>query len=137
MSTDPLPPTLNYAAPPGRTDLRTIATRQKAIMFCILAQLALLARFALPPGLQIIFSLVSFAVAITGAVFIFMLSMAVYNTGAGIVLGILAIVPLLGLLILLIVNGKATKILRENGIRVGLLGAKTNEIPAPGQVPIR
>jgi hypothetical protein len=40
------------------------------------------------------------------------------------VLGVLALIPLVGLIVLLIVNGKATKILREHGVRVGLMGAK-------------
>jgi len=41
-----------------------------------------------------------------------------------IVLGVLSLVPLIGLLVLLVVNGKATNILRQNDIKVGLLGAK-------------
>ena len=42
------------------------------------------------------------------------------------VLGLL--VPLLGLLLLLSVSGKATKELRSAGIKVGLLGANPNAI---------
>ncbi len=42
------------------------------------------------------------------------------------VLGFL--VPLLGLLLLVSISGKATKELRKNGIKVGLLGANPNTI---------
>jgi hypothetical protein len=35
------------------------------------------------------------------------------------------------------VNGKATKLLQEHGIKVGLLGANASQIPAPGQTPLR
>lgn len=40
------------------------------------------------------------------------------------------LVPLLGLLLLLVNNQKATEIMRKNGIKVGLLGANPNSIPA-------
>ena len=53
-----------------------------------------------------------------------MLALAIYGTALGIILGILTLIPLVGLIILLIVNGKATNLLREDGIHVGLLGAR-------------
>lgn len=40
------------------------------------------------------------------------------------------LVPLLGLLLLLLNNQKATGILQKNGIKVGLLGANPNSIPS-------
>ena len=47
-----------------------------------------------------------------------------YGKSPGIVFGILTLVPLVGLIVLLVVNAKATSVLRENGLEVGLLGAK-------------
>jgi len=128
------PNPLNYAQAP-RNDLRIIAVRQRAIMYCILANIALyVVVFAASAGnLPLVAGIAAlgvFAVAITAAVFIFMLSLAVYNLAAGIVLGILTLVPLLGLLVLLMINSKATKILRAHGVRVGLLGANPNLIPS-------
>jgi hypothetical protein len=70
-------------------------------------------------------------VIVTAAVFVFMLAMAVYSTGPGVVLGILTLIPLIGLIPLLIVNGKATNILRAHKIKVGLMGANPNDVP-PG-----
>jgi hypothetical protein len=39
-------------------------------------------------------------------------------------------VPLLGLIVMLIINNKATKFIKLNGFRVGLLGADVEEIKA-------
>ncbi len=50
-----------------------------------------------------------------------MLAIKVYGTGLGIVPGVLSFVPLIGLIVLLVVNGKATGLLKQNGIKVGLL----------------
>lgn len=128
-----VPVQLNYAQPPARSDLRQIAVRQKAIQYCILGYfLSIALAIALPGPLKLIAGLVLIGAAIAGAVFVFMLAIAIYSTGAGIVLGILTLIPYIGLIPLLVVNGKATKILRAHGITVGLLGAKTSQIPAPG-----
>lgn len=48
--------------------------------------------------------------------------------GLGIVLGILTLIPCIGLIVLLVINGKATGVLRENGIGVGLLGANLSKL---------
>jgi hypothetical protein len=133
----PQPPSLNYA-PPVRNDIRTIAFRQKILMYCILAYLALIiARVfmmvntggAVPLPLSLLLGLATLGVALTATVFVFMLSIALYNTGMGVLLGILALVPLLGLIILLIVNGKATTVLKQHGVKVGLMGARMSDIP--------
>src|SRR5260221_11674597 len=42
-------------------------------------------------------------------VFVFMLAIKLYNTALGIVLGLLTLVPLINLIVLLVMNGKATK----------------------------
>lgn len=127
------PAPLSYAAP-VRNDIRDIAIRQKAIQFCILGYFVfgLLSVFRVVPfPLSIVTSLGVLASIITGAVFVFMLAMSLYSTTTGIVLGILTFIPLVGLIVLLIVNGKATNVLRQNGITVGLMGAKSSQIPAP------
>ena len=133
MSQTP-PPIMPYNSPTPdeimRGDLREIASRQRAIMICILIYLiAIVGQFALPPMLRIVVGLGMFAVSVVAAVFIFMLAIKLYNTGLGIVLGILTLVPIVGLIVLLIVNGKATRVLKSKGIHVGLLGANPTEIP--------
>ncbi len=110
-------------------DLRKVAKYQKGVITCILIQLlAIGAQFALPPELQIFLALGLLIVGITSTVFIFLLAVNVYTTGVGVLLGILALIPCIGLLVLLTVNGKATTVLRKNGIKVGLMGANLSQI---------
>jgi len=86
-------------------------------------------RFVVPPPFALIIGIAILVVGVTAAVFVFMLALAVYSTGTGIVLGILTLIPIVGLIVLLIVNGKATSILRQHGIKVGLMGADPKQIP--------
>jgi hypothetical protein len=79
-------------------------------------------QFALPLAVALIVD------SIVAVVFVFILAIRVYSVAAGVVLGFLTLIPLLGLVMLLIVNGKATRIIRSNGFRVGLLGAELWEI---------
>jgi hypothetical protein len=140
----PVPP--NQPPPPGqfppqppqplsygtsaRSDLKEIASQQRAIMLCILAYIvAVICQFALPQNLRLFVGLAVMAVGVIAAVFIFMLAIKLYGTGVGILLGILTLIPCIGLIVLLIVNGKATNILRENGVKVGLLGADPKQVP--------
>ena len=126
------PGTLNYAQPPGRSDIREIAVRQKAIMYCILAYVAcIVLQFVFPPSPRLIPALAGLGASITGAVFVFMLAMALYSQGIGILLGILTLIPCVGLIVLLIINAKATNVLREHGFKVGLLGVPKDQIPSP------
>lgn len=52
----------------------------------------------------------------------------VYGVGLGILLGVLSLAPCISLIVLLLVNGKATSVLRQNGIKVGLMGADLSTI---------
>lgn len=65
-----------------------------------------------------------------GAVCVLLLAMKVYQPVVGVLLCVLALIPCVGLLILLLVNSRATKIIRDNGYSVGLLGANVAEIEA-------
>jgi hypothetical protein len=113
----------------SREDLRNVAKYQRGILFCILFNIIfILSRFFLPPGLQILLYIAIGILDVAGTVFVFMLAMKVYSTGLGIVLGVLTLIPCVGLIVLLIVNGKATSVLQANGISVGLLGADPSTI---------
>jgi hypothetical protein len=127
-------PQLNYATPVPRNDLRVIAVRQKAIMYCILGYIvAVICQFAVPPALRLfVVAPIGLAAIITGSVFVFMLAMAIYNTAAGIVMGICTLIPVVGLIILLIINSRATALLQSYGIKVGMMGADLAQIPDAG-----
>lgn len=115
----------------AREDLRSVAKYEKGILFCILIQLVLmLGQFAVAAVLRVLVMITALIVSIAGALFIFLLAIKVYGTGLGSLLGILTLIPVIGLIVLLIVNGKATNILRQNGngLRVGLLGARLSDI---------
>ena len=113
----------------SREDLKSIATFQKGILVCILLYLmAVIGQFALPVEARLFLGLGVLAVGVVATVFVFLLALKIYSTAVGVTLGILTLIPCVGLIVLLIVNGKATGILKANGIKVGLIGAKLSEI---------
>jgi hypothetical protein len=123
------PPTAVGVLSGSREDLLRVAKYQKVVLVCILIYLvAVIGRLALPLQLQSVVVLGVLVAVLVGAVFVFLLAIKVYGTVLGIVLGILSLIPLVGLLVLLMVNGKATSVLKQNGIRVGLLGADLSAI---------
>jgi DNA-directed RNA polymerase subunit RPC12/RpoP len=109
-------------------ELRQIALYQKAILLCILAYIvAVPTQFLIPAPLRPLLLIVVVPVLLTATVFVFLMAIKLYDVGLGVLLGILSMIPLVGLIILLIVNGKATSALQENGYRVGLLGARLSQ----------
>jgi len=112
-----------------REDLKAVAQYQKGIIVCILIYLiAVICQFAIPPEVRLLLALGVLALGVVGTVFVFLLAMKVYSTGVGILLGILTLIPCVGLVVLLIVNARATGILKQNGIKVGLLGASLSQL---------
>ena len=65
--------------------------------------------------------------AVLGMVFGILLAIEFFHPVAGVAFGFLALIPCLGLFVLLAISMKATNILRRNGIRVGLFGAAARE----------
>lgn len=95
-----------------KQDLMEVAKWQKNIMWMIPLSLAAM--------------LIKYATIVTGIIqiyFIYKLAVAVRSSAAWAYI-ILAFCPFVGLLALLHINGKATKILKANGIKVGLMGAR-------------
>jgi hypothetical protein len=113
----------------SREDLLKVAKYQKGILVCILVYiLAVAGQFALPPQIRPLVGLGVLVVGLIAAIFTILLAMKTHGTGLGIILGVLCLVPILGLLILLLVNQKATTVLQLNGIKVGLLGADLSSL---------
>jgi hypothetical protein len=109
-------------------DVRAVAVYQKGILLCILVYLlAIIGGFVIPKPLTFFVGLAALGAGLAGTVFVFLLSTKVFGVALGVLLGILTLVPCLGLLVLLIINGKATNVMRQNGHRVGLLGANLAE----------
>ena len=113
----------------SRETLRGVAGNQKAIILCILVYLCLIpAQFAIPEEFRNFVALALIPLGLTATVFVFLLATKVYTTATGVILGILTLVPCVGLIVLLIINGKATGILKANGIHVGFFGASASDI---------
>jgi len=124
-----------------RADLRRVAIYQKGLIVSIGVIALLYAVLVVVPFLQtsppnlllalvtVATSLMLLAFLLVGTVFVFLLSLKVYSVIWGIVMGLCSLVPCLGLLALLTVNQKATDVLRENGIKVGLFGARLSDLP--------
>jgi hypothetical protein len=124
-----------------RDDLKAVAIYQKGVIACIglyllivigpitaiSAGVDLSTRGNLGVVASILIALGAMAVVFTGAVFTFLLAIKVYQTAVGILMGLLTLVPCVGLLALLLINGKATNVLQANGYRVGLFGASLSE----------
>jgi hypothetical protein len=112
-----------------REDLKAVAVAQKSILICIVVYIlcicgqVLLARSPGGANYSIYVGVVALIVVLVATVSVFLLAIRVYSVASGILLGIGTLIPCLELLILLMINGKATKILRENGHHVGLIGA--------------
>ena len=53
-----------------------------------------------------------------------------YSIALSVFLMVLILIPLIGLICLLVLNQKATATLKQAGIHVGLMGAKTSDLPA-------
>ena len=113
----------------GRSQLRAIATYQKTIIVCILLNVCLvIGAFLIEQENRIYLLIPHLAIALVSVACVFLLSTHVYGTAAGILLGLFVFLPCFGLIVLLVVNGKATSILKKHGIHVGLFGAKMSQI---------
>ena len=109
-------------------DVRAVAVYQKGILVCILVNiLAVIGQFVLPASFGFVPTTGIIGAGLVGVVLVFLLAVKVYGVLIGVLLGLLTFLPCLGLLVLLIVNSKATAVLRQNGHRVGLLGANLSE----------
>ena len=104
--------------------IEDVRVGQKMILYAILINIAsLVARAVLGDIWLLLFGLVSAVLAVGG---VLRLSTGLgYSTGVKILLIILVFVPLISLITLAIINGKATERLKAAGYRVGLMGARS------------
>ncbi len=112
-----------------REELRRIAVYQKGVETCLAAYVVLLAGQVLaPPDYQVFPGVGAIVVAIAGTVVGCLLAIRTCGTGVGIVFGLLSLVPCFGLIMLFHLSNDARVILKENGIKVGLFGARLSDI---------
>jgi hypothetical protein len=112
-----------------REDLRAVARYQKGILICILIYLlVVVGQFLIPQQFRIFLGLGVVVLGLVGMAFTFLLASKVYSMVIGILVAILTLIPCIGLIALLIVNAKATSVLTQNGIKVGLMGADLSQV---------
>jgi hypothetical protein len=134
MSTPYDPPKsqiVDVRAPDERAE--KVRTGQRLVIWAILLYFGIAAISAIvnttqSPALSIIFA----AITLIGVIAIFVMSlMGIFRIWSGlqtsvpvrVLLLFLLLIPLIGLLTLIAINGRATKFLRQHGYRVGFLGA--------------
>jgi hypothetical protein len=116
--------------------VKDIATYQKGVILCILAQVILAIAFAglrqaavVPEMVLLIGGIAVYLVMVVIAeVLIFQLARHTFSSTAAVLSAVAVLIPCLGLLALLIVNVQATTILQANGVRVGFLGARMSDV---------
>lgn len=131
MSANPYQPSATGTPFPGcpddsRDDLRRIARHQQQILLCFVVFFLVgqISWFDIDTYIVKLFlSLAGLLIVLTGMTFACILAVRVYGKFVGGLLGLLMFVPVVGLLGLLVVNRKATSILRKHGIKVGFYGA--------------
>ena len=121
-----------------KTRLIRIARNQKRLLVCI-ALLILVAIVAIYDRRIGVDSLVHhelydipaigyYIVNAAAFIFIILLASNVYNsTLLGVINGLLCLIPCFGIIVLLLVNRRATHYLREHNIKVGFMGAKMDQ----------
>jgi hypothetical protein len=133
MSENPYqPPMSSQAMPVHRPqvtpELRIVAVWQKRILLCILFQIiAVVATFFSSAQITkwVIAGIV--VISVVSVVCVFFLAIRVYGVALGLAMALLSIVPYVGLLVLCVINAKATRLLKGCGFKVGLMGAKLSE----------
>ncbi len=132
--TDSDPPVAIDATP--RPNLHKVAVAQKLIIYALLVQIVLQAALILLPSeddpmvvLMIVLMLGNLLAILAGVAAVAVLASATGSSVlSSVVRGICLFIPFIGLLVLVATNMRATRILREGGVKVGFLGASANEV---------
>lgn len=113
---------MDSETPGSDSAIEDVAAGQKMIIWSIVLNIVSVMVSTGFADLWVVVALAAIALGITG-----LLRLAKglgYSTATKVILVILAAIPLVSLIMLLIVNGRATKALKAAGYRVGLLGAR-------------
>jgi hypothetical protein len=131
----PQPLPTSPAAVTGNVDrekLRRVARYQQWVIYTLLVNIVLyiVALSTRQAGLlaNLAVLVVALGIVVFGVISISLLASELFNTGIGVLCGVLVIVPCISLITLLVVNGKATSFLQKHGIKVGFMGANPDQI---------
>lgn len=141
MSENPYSPphTISQFPPVGQNPtgpipeyLLRVATLQRYVLVALLANIVinftLFAYAPQDPFSTLVLLAAGLLIVVLSIVSIFLLAKEVFNNAVGAVFAFMMIIPVISLIVLLVVNQKATRLLQTNGIKVGFMGAKQNSI---------
>jgi hypothetical protein len=110
-------------------EILVIAKRQKALLYTFLIYLLISgATGVVSADVKPLLQLTALPIIISVVIFTARLCLKLYDKASAIFMIVLSIIPLVNLIILLIANSKATKLIKSKGFRVGLVGANIKEI---------
>ena len=122
----------------AQAEAKDLASRHKGLLICvyltlanILVGIAVIATFLTAPdqlapleSLATIPQITGLLAFLMAPVVTFRLAGKLTSSTTAIMLGLLSLVPLVGLIVMLVLSNMATKELQQNGFKVGFLGAK-------------
>lgn len=119
----------------NRERLRAIASAHRLVNLAVLFYLCLIPfnvaiRLAGEEAVwaALAISLVALGVALFGAIAVFRLASLFMGTPLAVIYALGLLIPCVGLILLVLISQKATRILQQHGIKVGLLGADPSTI---------
>jgi hypothetical protein len=135
MSQSPYEPpqSLHYqSAGDTREPARRVAKYQRLVIYALLANILInvisFATMGQDAAVRLVVLVLALCVAAFAMTAIFLLAKELINVGVGILCAILMVVPCISLIVLLVINQKATSYLQSNGVRVGFFGANPDSI---------
>lgn len=116
----------------SRDQFRRVAQKQRMVIFALLAYILVyvlaIAVAQHSPLAGVIVLVIALGVAIFALVSIVALALEIASLPVAIVCAILMFVPCVSLIVLLVINQKATSYLQQHGIKVGFLGVDPKSI---------
>ncbi len=126
------PPMSTLSLMPTSTKIRKVAAAQKQVLFALLVNIGMnVASYVVEienPVNQFIALVVVVLVIGFVVVAIFNLAKELYPIGTAGIFSMLVVIPVVSLIMLVIVNQKATSFLTSNGVKVGLMGARMDQL---------
>lgn len=129
----PVPLAVLTATSGTRETLRRVALNQRKVLGCLLLHLVFvglsgigrITQWQIPTAVTYVGLLLTWY---AGAILVFLLAKKVFSRQAAVLVGILASVPIFGLIVFLVVQTKANSILRQHGLEVGFWGADLSRV---------
>lgn len=111
-------------------DLLTVAARQRTMLIALLIYCLVIIGTMFIAVVQANESVLLVLAGLTVVFFGARLCWVLYGRASAILLTVLILIPYVNILLILMISSKTTKMLKEKGFKVGLLGANLKEVAA-------